>query len=91
MQTVLRNHFCIYFALISLNNDFITHSECLHISDFKNNNKNVKKKPKNPQNKQTNPPFNRAWSFILINFGALQIGVDRDKFALIFSFVFSEI
>lgn len=54
--------FCIY----SLNKDFITHSECFQIFNFKNN----KIKKKNPTinkqtkpNKQTNPPFNKERSF----------------------------
>lgn len=52
--------FCIY----SLNNDFITHSECFHIFNFKNN--KIKKKTQQQtkkQNKQTNPPFNKERSF----------------------------
>lgn len=66
IQTVLRNHFCIYFALISLNNDFITHSECFYIFNFKNNKilkKTNKEKTQKTPNKQTNPPFNKERSF----------------------------
>lgn len=59
---------------------------------FKKQQQNLKQKQtKNPTNKQTNPPFNKTRPFIQTNFGALHVGGDRDKFALIFSFVFSEI
>lgn len=54
--------FCIY----SLNNDFITHSECFHIFNFKNNKilkKTNDKQTKKTPNKQTNPPFNKERSF----------------------------
>lgn len=80
--------FCIY----SLNNDFITHSECFHIFNFKNN--KIKKKPNNKQKNKTNKQIlhstrNGPFSKQTLR-GALHIRVDRNKFALIFSFVFSE-